>query len=78
MKLLAIYFIFNMFVMGTPVPNPISQTDITHSKTKAVYCSKIIKTILTTMLHSREAYGVDFNYRQQELLKIDNFFQKNK
>lgn len=68
-----IYFIFALFISAFGAPmlvleNPIIQGGIA---TRPADCSRSIQSILTNMHHAREAYSTDFNYRQMELLKMN-------
>ena len=71
-----IYFIFALFISAFGAPmlvleNPIIQGGIAYCGTRPADCSRSIQSILTNIHHAREAYSTDFNYRQMELLKMN-------
>lgn len=74
MKLLFIFNIFILSVFSSPILNidkPIVQGGIPYSQTRLEYCSQTINSILISMNHVRETWSTDFNYRQMELLRMN-------
>ncbi len=71
MKRLSIYLIFNLFILSVFSS---AMLNIDKPIIRQLDCSQIINSILTTMNHARDAYNTwstDFNYRQMELLKMN-------